>query len=329
MINYDFPYAYENKLYHTLAFENQARGYKLYKASVDAGFTCPNLDGSRGTGGCIFCSGGSGYFTAASEVPLEDQLAAEVARLRQKDPEARAVAYFQAHTNTYAPLPRLKDLYERALRCEGICGLSIGTRPDALKAETMDYLKELNERTLLTVELGLQTIHERTARIINRGYNLQEFMEAYKALKIRGIRICVHLINGLPGETKRMMLESAAYLGQLRPEAVKIHMLHVLRDTPMETLYRRKKYRPLSRDEYIRLVCCQLEVLPPETVIERLTGDGKKEDLIAPLWTADKLRVLGGIDQTLDHWGTWQGRYFTGRENRIRDFLNREKRGSV
>ena len=154
-------------------------------------------------------------------------------------------------------------------------------------------------------------------------------VKAYKALKIRGIRICVHLINGLPGETKRMMLESAAYLGQLRPEAVKIHMLHVLRDTPMETLYRRKKYRPLSRDEYIRLVCCQLEVLPPETVIERLTGDGKKEDLIAPLWTADKLRVLGGIDQTLDHWGTWQGRYFTGRENRIRDFLNREKRGSV
>lgn len=140
----------------------------------------------------------------------------------------------------------------------------------------MDYLKELNERTLLTVELGLQTIHERTARIINRGYDLQEFMEAYKALKIRGIRICVHLINGLPGETKRMMLESAAYLGQLRPEAVKIHMLHVLRDTPMETLYRRKKYRPLSRDEYIRLVCCQLEVLPPETVIERLTGDREK-----------------------------------------------------
>ncbi len=190
-------------------------------------------------------------------MPLEDQLAAEVARLRQKDPEARAAAYFQAHTNTYAPLPRLKDLYERALRCEGICGLSIGTRPDALKAETMDYLKELNERTLLTVELGLQTIHERTARIINRGYDLQEFMEAYKALKIRGIRICVHLINGLPGETKRMMLESAAYLGQLRPEAVKIPC-STCSGTPDGNTVPEKKYRPLSRDEYIRLVCCQL-----------------------------------------------------------------------
>lgn len=327
VINYDFPYAYENKLYHTLAFENQVRGYKLHKAAVDAGFTCPNIDGTKGTGGCVFCSGGSGYFTASAETPIEEQIAREMERLRQKDESARAVAYFQAHTNTYAPLETLRDLYERALRCDGICGLAIATRPDALNGDVLDYLKELSGRTMLTVELGLQTIHQRTAKIINRGYSLEEFMEAYKALKIRGIRTCVHLINGLPGETKQMMLETASYVGQLRPEGVKIHMLHVIRGTAMEKLYAAKKYRPMSMDEYVRLVCCQLEVLPPETVIERLTGDGNKETLVAPAWTRDKIRVLGSIDETLSRWDTWQGHYFAGREERIRDFLNLEHRG--
>lgn len=327
MINYDFPYAYENKLYHTLAFENQVRGYKLHKAAVDAGFTCPNIDGTKGTGGCVFCSGGSGYFTAPAETSIEEQIAREMERLRRKDENARAVAYFQAHTNTYAPLETLRNLYERALRCDGICGLAIATRPDALNGDVLDYLKELSGRTMLTVELGLQTIHQRTAKIINRGYSLEEFMEAYKALKIRGIRTCVHLINGLPGETKQMMLETACYAGQLRPEGVKIHMLHVIRGTAMEKLYAAKKYRPMSMDEYVRLVCCQLEVLPPETVIERLTGDGNKETLVAPVWTRDKIRVLGSIDETLSRWDTWQGHYFAGREERIRDFLNLEHRG--
>lgn len=329
MINTDFLYAYENKRYHTLAFENLARGYKLHKAAVDAGFTCPNIDGTCGTGGCIFCSGGSGYFTAPPSVSIQDQIAREMARLRQKDENARAVAYFQAHTNTYAPLPVLRDRYERALSCEGICGLSIATRPDCLSEEVLDYLKDLNGRTFLTVELGLQTIHDRTARIINRGYPLSVFMESYKALKTRGIRVCVHLINGLPGETKQMMLESAAYLGQLRPEAVKLQMLHIIRGTKMEELYTAKKYRPLSMDEYVRLVCCQLEVLPQETVIERLTGDGNKATLIAPAWTQDKRRVLGTIDQTLERWETWQGRAFAGERERWRDLLNFEKRGSI
>ncbi len=328
MINFDFPYAYENKLYHTLAFENQARGYKLYKAVVDAGFTCPNIDGTKGTGGCIFCSGGSGYFTAAAETPIEDQIALELERLRKKDPEARAVAYFQAHTNTYAPVEVLQDRYERALRCEGICGLAIATRPDALAPEVLDYLKELSGRTLLTVELGLQTIHPRTAETIHRGCTLEEFMEAYKALKVRGVRVCVHMINSLPGETKQMMLETAAYVGQLRPAAVKIHMLHVIRGTQLEELYKAGKYRPMSLDEYVRLVCCQLELLPPETVIERLTGDGDKQTLVAPAWTKDKLRVLGSIDDLLYRWDTWQGRYFAARQDRMRDFLNAERRSA-
>jgi hypothetical protein len=176
------------------------------------------------------------------------------------------------------------------------------------------------------VELGLQTIHPRTAQNINRCFSLEEFMAAYRALKRRGIRVCVHLINSLPGETKKMMLESAAYVGQLRPEAVKLHMLHVIRGTPLEALYREKKFSPMAMDEYVRLVCCQIELLPPETVIERLTGDGDKATLVAPKWTTDKKRVLGEIDATLAYWDTWQGRYFSGREDRIRDFLNAEHR---
>lgn len=328
MINFDFPYAYENKLYHTLAFENQARGYKLYKASVDAGFTCPNIDGTKGTGGCIFCSGGSGYFTAPAELSIARQLALEMERLRKKDPDAKAVAYFQAHTNTYAPVEVLRQRFEEALGCGGICGLAVATRPDALDRDVLDYLQELNGRTLLTVELGLQTIHPRTAATIHRGCTLEEFMEAYKALKIRGIRVCVHIINSLPGETKQMMLETAAYVGQLRPEAVKIHMLHVIRGTRLETMYKEGKYRPMSLDEYVRLVCCQLELLPPETVIERLTGDGDKKTLVTPAWTKDKLRVLGSIDDLLFRWDTWQGRYFAARQDRMRDFLNAERRGA-
>ena len=322
MINRNFHYAFENKLYHTLAFENRARGWKLHKAAVDAGFTCPNIDGTCGTGGCTFCSGGSGYFTASPDTPIEEQIAREMARLRKKDENARAVAYFQAHTNTYAPVEVLRDRFERALRCDGICGLSIATRPDALPPKVLDYLAELNQRTMLTVELGLQTIHPRTAERIHRGYPPETFLDAYKALKIRGIRVCVHLINGLPGETQEMMLESAAYLGQLRPDAVKLQMLHVIQGTPLESLYHEKKYRPMSLDAYVRLVCCQLELLPQETVIERLTGDGSKDTLVAPLWTRDKIRVLGSIDKTLAEWDSWQGRHFADPRSRIVAFLN-------
>ena len=316
----DFPYAYENKRYHTLSYENKKRGYKLYKAVVDAGFTCPNIDGSRGRGGCIFCSGGSGYFTAPPEISVQNQINAELARLRRKDKSARAIAYFQAHTNTYASPTQLQFLYEQALACEGIAGLSIATRPDTLPDAVLDLLSELARRTALTVELGLQTIHEATAVRINRCYPLGVFEHAFHALKGRGIRVCVHLINGLPGETPEMMLQSAAYLGQLKPDAVKLQMLHIIRGTAMEPLFTSGQYRPMSLEEYVQLVCCQLELLPPEIVIERLTGDGDKKTLLAPLWTTDKLRVLGSIDQTLARWNSWQGRCVSAPEARIRDF---------
>ena len=316
-----FAFAFENKRYHTLAYENRLRGYKLHKAVIDAGFTCPNLDGTRGTGGCIFCSGGSGYFTAPAALSIEAQLARELERLRRRDPRARAAAYFQAHTNTYAPAAVLRDLYERALACPGIESLAIATRPDTLPQDVLDLLEKLSHRTSLTVELGLQTMHDETAARVNRCYPLSTFEHAFHGLKERGIRVCVHLINGLPGETVEMMLQSAAYLGQLRPDAVKLQMLHIIRGTAMEPLFISGQYRPMSLEEYVRLVCCQLELLPPETVIERLTGDGDKKTLLAPDWTRDKIRVLGGIDQTLARWNSWQGRFFSAPEARIRDFL--------
>ncbi len=223
-----FPYSDDNKRYHTLSYYNKKRGINARKAALDAGFTCPNIDGSRGRGGCVFCSGGSGYFTAGPALNIRSQLEGELERIRRKDPEATAVAYFQAHTNTYAPLNRLRELFETALGCKGVSGLSIATRPDCLPEEVLEYLGELSERTSLTVELGLQTVHDETAEQINRCYPYSVFEAAFSALKARGIRVCVHLINGLPGEDEEMMVESARRLGILSPDAVKLQLLHVI-----------------------------------------------------------------------------------------------------
>lgn len=313
-MNNPFRYSSDNKRYHTLSFHNKSLGISAYKAVLDAGFTCPNIDGTRGTGGCIFCSGGSGYFTAGSGLAIEEQLKRELERIRRKRPSARAIAYFQAHTNTYAETSRLRELYERALAVEGVCGISIATRCDALGAETLEYLRELNTRTYLTVELGLQTVHNSTAEKINRCHSYLEFLRGFDELKKAGIRICVHLINGLPGEDEDMMVESAAQVGRLRPDAVKLHLLHVLRRTPLEQMYSRGDYTPLTLEDYVNVIVRQLEVLPPETVIERITGDGNAKYLAAPLWSRDKLRVLGSIDKALEEKDTWQGRLYCQRE---------------
>ena len=310
MIN-PFRYSNDNKRCHTLSYYNKSHGIAAYKAVLDAGFTCPNIDGTKGTGGCIFCSGGSGYFTAGPQMSIEEQLERELACIRHKHPPAKAIAYFQAHTNTYSETSRLRELYERALSVQGVCGLSIATRCDALEAETLDYLRELNTRTYLTVELGLQTIHDSTAEKINRCHTFSEFLQGYYELKRAGIRVCVHMINGLPGEDEEMMTESATQVGRLRPDAVKLQLLHVIRGTPLEQMYLRGEYTPLSLEDYINILVRQLEVLPPETVIERITGDGKAGELIAPLWSRDKLRVLGSIDKALAERDTWQGKYYS------------------
>lgn len=301
-----FPYSDDNKRYHTLSFENRRRfGGKVMKAVIDAGFTCPNIDGTRGVGGCAFCDGGSGYFTARGTVT--EQLEREKKRIFQKHPDAKIIAYFQAHSNTYAEPTRLRELYAQAVSC-GVCGIAVATRADCLNEEIADLLRALP--VPVTVELGLQTVHDRTAEQMNRGHSYADFAEAYRLLKKKKIRVCVHIINGLPEETDEMMLETAETLGRLRPDGIKLHLLHVIRGTRLAALYEQGGYEPLTKGRYVDLAVRQLELLPPETVIERITGDGDKSKLLAPLWSRDKIAVLGAIDALQRERDSVQGKYF-------------------
>ena len=308
-----FVYSSDNKRYHTLNYHlNKVFGRKVYKAVIDAGMTCPNIDGTKGIGGCIFCSGGSGYFTHAG-ISVSDQLIAESRRIQEKiGKKAPMIAYFQANTNTYASAEHLREIYDTALSFPEVVGLSIGTRADCLPNEVLELLSELNDRTYLTVELGMQTVHEETISRINRCCTHHEFLKGYERLKSLGIQVCLHLINSLPGETPEMMIETARQVARLRPNAVKLQMLHVIRGTELEKLWKNGDVPLLSREGYIDIIVKQLELLPPETVIERITGDGNKATLIAPMWSADKIAVLGGIDKRLAELETFQGRLFQG-----------------
>ncbi len=305
-----FPYSSDNKRYHTLNYFYRSKfGKKLSKAVIDCGFTCPNIDGSKGYGGCVFCDGGSGYFTT-SGISVRQQLEAEKKRICAKVPNASIVAYFQANTNTYAPVSRLREVYSEALSFPEVTGLSVGTRGDCLPEEVLDLLSEINEQTFLTVELGLQSVHEETIRNINRCCTHEEFMEGYQKLQQRNIRTCLHVINGLPGESPEMMIETARQVGLMRPGGVKLQMLHIIRGTALAKRYEQDNFHLLSREEYIQLIVRQLELLPPETVVERITGDGDKRLLIAPEWTKDKIAVLGSIDKELARQDSWQGKRF-------------------
>lgn len=305
-----FRYSIDNKRYHTLNYHIKNRfGRKIYKAVIECGFSCPNIDGTKGIGGCIFCDGGSGYFTRP-DLTVTQQLDSEYSRLSKKYENVEMIAYFQANTNTYGDISHLRKLYTEALAHENVVGLSIGTRADCLSDEVLDLLEELNSRTYLTVEIGMQTVHEKTLRLINRCCTHSEFVKGYDKLKKRGIRTCLHIINGLPFESDEMMLETAMHTAEMHPDALKIQMLHVIKGTRLEEMYLNSEFSMLSRNEYINIVAHQLEVLPPETVIERITGDGDKSKLIAPMWTADKIAVLGGIDKKLADLDTWQGRLY-------------------
>ena len=304
-----FPYSDDNKRYHSLFYYNKHRfGHRVYKAVLNGGFTCPNLDGSKGTQGCAFCDGGSGAFTKA--LSLQKQLELELSRIRKQKSNVEAIAYFQVHTNTYAPVDCLRNLFEQAIAFPGIIGLSIGTRPDCLPDNVLDYLSELNRKTYLTVELGVQTVHDRTAEAFGRGYLFSEFLESYQKLQNLHIRTCLHIINGLYQENLSDMLQTAETLGKLKPQAVKIQLLHVLKDTRYADLYQSGEYLPMTQEDYIFTVVKQLELFPPETVIERVTGDGEKTKLLAPLWSMDKIRTLGGIDKLQAQLDTWQGKKF-------------------
>lgn len=305
-----FKYTLDNKRYHTLNYYNRTVfGRKVFKAVIDCGFTCPNIDGTKGCGGCIFCDGGSGYFVH-SGISVTEQLRTEYERISRKSGDVPIVAYFQANTNTYADICTLRSVYDEALSFPNVAGISIGTRADCLPDDVLDLLSELNERTHLTVELGMQTVHEDTISKINRCCTHEEFRYGYNLLKDRGIRVCLHIIDGLPGESPEMMLETAVEAAEMKPDAIKLQMLHVICGTQLAELYYAGKMPLLSREQYIDIIVSQLEVLPPETVIERITGDGDKAKLIAPMWSADKIAVLGGIDKRLAELDTWQGRLY-------------------
>lgn len=275
-------------------------GEKVYKIALDGGFTCPNRDGTLGTRGCIFCSGaGSGDFAQCRALSITEQLARGKERLAGKYHGAKYIAYFQAFTNTYAPVERLRALYEEAMSDAQVAVLSIATRPDCLSDEVTALLKELNRRKPVWVELGLQTIHEKTADYIRRGYVLAVYDEAVRKLKEADIQVIVHVILGLPYETKDEMMETVSYVGKSGADGIKLQLLHVLEGTDLEREYLQEKFRTLELEEYARLVADCIAILPPGMVIHRMTGDGAKAKLIAPVWSADKKRVLGALQKAI------------------------------
>ena len=305
-----FKYAFDkNKRYHTWNYYlRQKFGEKIFKVSLNAGFTCPNVDGTLGYGGCIYCSReGSGDFAGNPNDNLRKQFDEIKAMMLKKWPNAKYIGYFQAFTNTYAPLEVLKERYETVLGFEDVIGLSISTRPDCLPDDVVDYLAELNERTNLWVELGLQTIHDETSDIINRGHTYQDFLDGFKKLKDRNIKTVVHIINGLPGEDKEMMMQTVKAVADMGADGIKIHLLHIIKDTPLRDFLNNGQIVPMEQEEYINLVCDQLEILPEEMVIHRLTGDGKRDELLAPLWSLKKWEVLNRIDDEMKRRDTFQG----------------------
>ena len=305
-----FKYAFDdNKRYHTWNYYlRNTFGEKIFKVSINAGFTCPNIDGKVAYGGCTYCSKeGSGDFAGNPKDDLIKQFNEIKEMMLKKWPNAKYIGYFQAYTNTYAPLEVLKEKYETILAQDDVVGLSISTRPDCLEDDVVEYLAELNERTNLWVELGLQTIHDSTSKIINRGHDYKTFLEGVEKLKAKNIKIVVHIINGLPGEDYNMMMETAKAVADLNVHGIKIHLLHVIKDTPMARMLEKNMMSLMTQEEYVNLVCDQLEILPPEMVIHRLTGDGKKEDLVGPLWSLKKWEVLNAIDDTMKARNSFQG----------------------
>ena len=273
-------------------------GCKVYKLSLDGGFSCPNRDGTLGTGGCIFCTG-SGEFAEGGPAPIAAQLERAKARVAAKNKGGKYIAYFQAFTNTYAPVERLRQLYFDAIAPADIVGLSIGTRPDCLGEDVMALLAEVNALKPVSVELGLQTIHEDTARYIRRGYPAQVYFDAVKRLKAAGIEVVTHIILGLPGETAEMMLETTRAAVRAGTDGVKFHLLHVLRGTDLAKDYEAGNFQCLTLEAYGEILKQCIALLPEDTVIHRITGDGAKRDLIAPLWSADKKRVLNYLHRVL------------------------------
>lgn len=301
-----FKYSFDNKRYHTLNYDLTTRfGTRVFKVSLNGNFSCPNI---KNGSGCIFCSSaGSGDFAGNKNDSLKKQFEDIKSKLNNKWPDTKYIAYFQANTNTYAPVNILKRKFEEVLTFPNVVGLNIGTRPDCISDECLNYLIDLNKRTYLTIELGLQSMHDETLKYINRGHDVECFNDCVKKLRQNKINVVVHIINGLPNETQDMMMETVRHLNKLDIQGIKIHMLHILKNTKLAEMYKKDKFHILTKEEYINIVCNQIEELNENIVIHRLTGDGGKEDLIEPLWTLKKVSVLNDIDKELKKRGTYQG----------------------
>ncbi len=304
-----FQYTLDNKRYHTLNYFYKTKfGTKVFKVSLNGGFSCPNLDGKVGFGGCIYCSkSGSGEFGGDKSKSLTEQFNEMTEVVNKHHIPCKYIGYFQARTNTYAPVEVLKEKYEEVLRQPNVIGLNIATRCDAISDECLEYLEELSKRTFLTIELGLQTIHEETSKLINRCHTVKQFDEMVNKLRERGINVVVHIINGLPFETEDMMLETVKHLNTLDIQGIKIHMLHIIKDTGMANLYEKTHFHVLSKEEYIDIVIKELEILDPKIVVNRITSDPDKDTLVEPRWLCEKCQLLNDIDKEMVKRNTYQG----------------------
>ncbi|MEJ2642578.1 MAG: TIGR01212 family radical SAM protein [Desulfosarcinaceae bacterium] len=299
----------DKRYYDLNTYFRSLYGGRVHKITVDAGFTCPNRDGTLSRSGCIYCNArGSGTGQHRRGLSVRQQLMRSRAPVIKRFKTERFLAYFQAFTNTYAPVEQLKRVYDEALSVEGVVGLAVGTRPDCVDPEKIDLLAGYTDKYLIWLEYGLQSVHDETLERINRGHDFAAFQHAVEIARGRGIRICAHLILGLPGETPAMMRRSAEVVGQMGLDGIKLHLLYVVKGTALDTLYRRGQYRCLERDTYVDLVCDVLERLPQNLVIQRLTGDPHPAELRAPRWALDKKAAMTAIMQRLEARDSWQGK---------------------
>lgn len=305
-----FPYSFDNKRYHTWNYylKNKYQ-QKVFKVPLNANFSCPNRDGTCGSGGCTFCGAlGSGEYAGNIHDDLANQFSDVYEVMKRKWPTGLPMAYFQAYTNTYAPLEKLKEYFTPFVERTDILGIAIATRADCLEDDKIAYLQSLTKKKEIWIELGLQSIHDKTAIETNRGHDYTTFLDCIERLKNTDLKICVHIINSLPNEDEQMMLETAKQVGQLPIHAVKLHMLHVCEGTKMGEDYKKNPFPLLTLEQYIDIIIKQLELFPPEIIIQRLTGDAVKELLIAPEWTLNKTNVLNSIDKEMVRRNTWQGK---------------------
>ena len=304
-----FEFSDDNKRYHTYNYYLKHRfGQKVFKVPLNVDLGCPNRDGTKGVGGCIFCSEKmSGDFAGNPWDDIETQFNQIRAKMHNKWQEGLYIPYFQAGSNTYSDVETLRRMYETALSFENVVGLSIATRADCITEEIADLLQDISKRTYLTVELGLQSVHDETARLCNRCHSYEDFLKGFEMLKSRGINVCVHIINGLPFESREMMIETAETVGRLGIHSIKIHLLHILKGTRLGEMYENGEFEALEMEDYVDIVCEQLERLPEDVIIQRVTGDGAKDDLIAPLWSLKKFCVMNEIDKKMARENLCQG----------------------